>query len=360
MPYQPVPLAQLITQTQQDISQHLPGSQSGQENSVLNALAYAQAGLSAQEHEHLAWISRQIIPSESDEDELLKHCSFWGVVRKPASAAEGRVQLTLTTEASVISGVQLQRSDGVVYRVTASQTAQAGTLDVTVEATEAGIDGNAPAGTQLSFITPQAGIQQTAVVTENGLTGGADVESVQELLSRLIFRVQNPPSGGTKYDFERWAREVSGVTRAWCKPEWPQAGSVGLTFVMDNNPDIFPGEGDIARMTEYISSHDDPATGQPVGQPLGPTVTVFKLTDHPVDFQIRISPKTPENQTLVREALTDLFYNEASPGSMILVSAFWRAVAGVQALDDFELRSPLTSVMAEDTELLTVGEITWL
>ncbi|EOO4485242.1 hypothetical protein IEJ21_RS26835, partial [Escherichia coli] len=27
---------------------------------------------------------------------------------------------------------------------------------------------------------------------------------------------------------------------------------------------------------------------------------------------------------------------------------------------DFEVRSPLKSVMAGDTELLTVGEITWL
>lgn len=83
MPYQPLPLAQLITQTQQDISQRLPGSQPGVSETTLNAIAYAQAGLSAQEHEHLAWIARQIIPTEADEAELLKHCSFWGVIRKP-------------------------------------------------------------------------------------------------------------------------------------------------------------------------------------------------------------------------------------------------------------------------------------
>lgn len=85
MPYQPLPLAQLITQTQQDISQRLPGSQPGVNETTLNAIAYAQAGLSAQEHEHLAWIARQIIPTEADEAELLKHCAFWGVMRKPAS-----------------------------------------------------------------------------------------------------------------------------------------------------------------------------------------------------------------------------------------------------------------------------------
>ncbi|EBS4105235.1 baseplate J/gp47 family protein [Salmonella enterica subsp. enterica] len=360
MPYQPTPLAQLISQTQQDISQGLEGTLPGLDETTLHALGYAQSGLSAQEHEHLAWIARQIIPSDADEAELLKHCGFWGVVRKPASRAGGPVQLLLTDTATAEAGVQLQRGDGVVYRITASKKGGAGTLAVELEAMDAGAVGNAPAGTLLTFITPQAGIQQTATVTGTGITGGADVESLSELLSRLEFRVRYPPSGGTKYDFERWAREVPGVTRAWCLPEWPQAGSLGVTFVMDNNPDIFPGEGDVTRVAEYIKSHPDPATGRPVGQPLGPVVKTFKLTRHPVPFQIKIAPKTPENQDAVRQALTDLLYNEAKPGGIILPSAFWRAVAGVKTLDDFELRSPLASVSAGATELLIVGDITWL
>ncbi|EAP7663573.1 baseplate J/gp47 family protein [Salmonella enterica] len=360
MPYQPTPLAQLINQTQQDISQRLEGTLPGLDETTLHAIGYAQAGLSAQEQEHLAWIARQIIPSDADEAELLKHCAWWGIVRKPASRAGGPVQLTLTDTATADAGTQLQRGDGVIYQITTSEKAPAGTLEVEVVAMDAGAAGNAPAGTLLTFITPQAGIVQTATVTGSGITGGADVESISELLSRLVFRVQYPPSGGTKYDFERWAREVPGVTRAWCLPEWPQAGSLGVTFVLDNNPDIFPGEGDVARVAEYIKSHPDPATGQPVGQALGPVVKVFKLTNHPVAFQIKIAPNTPENQQAVRQALTDLLYNEARPGGIILPSAFWRAVAGVKVLDDFELRSPLESVSAGAMELLTVGEIAWL
>ncbi len=133
-----------------------------------------------------------------------------------------------------------------------------------------------------------------------------------------------------------------------------------MTLVQDNNPDIFPGEGDVQRVAEYIRSHDDPATGQPVGQPLGPTVKVFKLTNKPVDFEIRIVPKTPENQAAVKQALTDLLYNGIKPGALVLPSSFWRTVAGVKNLEDFEVLSPLKSVMAGDAELLTVGEITWL
>lgn len=360
MPYQPTPLAQLINQTQQDISQRLEGTLPGLDETTLHAIGYAQAGLSAQEQEHLAWIARQIIPSDADEAELLKHCAWWGVVRKPAVRADGPVQLTLTDTATAEAGAELQRSDGTLYRITESKNGGAGTLVISLEATEPGAAGNASAGTQLTFVTPQAGIQQAAIVTGPGITGGADVESLSELLSRLSFRVQYPPSGGTKYDFERWAREVPGVTRAWCLPEWPQAGSLGVTFVMDNNPDIFPGDGDVVRVAEYIKTHPDPATGEPVGQALGPVVKTFKLTNHPVPFQIKIAPNTPENQRAVKQALIDLLYNEARPGGIILPSAFWRAVASVKVLDDFELRSPLVSVSAGAMELLTVGGITWL
>ncbi|MGA6029051.1 hypothetical protein ACPB3Z_26945, partial [Escherichia coli] len=72
-----------------------------------------------------------------------------------------------------------------------------------------------------------------------------------------------------------------------------------------------------------------------------------------VPFSIRIIPKTPENQAAVKQALTDLLYNESRPGGLVLPSSFWRAVAGVKNLEDFEVRSPLTSVQAGDSELLT-------
>lgn len=359
MPYQPASLTQLITQAQQDISQRLPGTLPGSGETVLHAIGYAQAGLAAQQHEHLAWISRQIIPSEADEVELLKHCAFWGVVRKPSARASGTVQMTLTDAALIQKNVQLQRSDGRLYLTTEAKNAPAGTTDVHISAVEPGVSGNAPPGVQLNFATPQAGIRQAATVTAGGISGGADIESTPALLSRLTFRVQYPPSGGARHDFERWAREVPGVTRAWCLPEYPRPGGVGVTFVMDNNQTIFPTSSDVARVAAWIQSHPDPATGEMVGQPLGPEVIVFPLTDHPVPFQIKVVPKTPHNQAAVKQALTDLFYGESRPGGTVLPSAFWRTIAGVR-LDDFDLCAPLLPVSAGATELLTVGDITWL
>ena len=67
-----------------------------------------------------------------------------------------------------------------------------------------------------------------------------------------------PPFGGNQFDYVRWAREVSGVTRAWCFPTWKGGGTVGVTFVMDNRSNIFPQPADVERVADYIAGHTDP------------------------------------------------------------------------------------------------------
>lgn len=193
----------------------------------------------------------------------------------------------------------------------------------------------------------------------DGVSGGADLESPGELLARLEFRVQYPPFGGNKFDYERWAREVPGVTRAWCTPTWKGGGTVGVTFVMDNNPDIFPTAPDVARVDDYISGHPDPVTGLITGKPDGVIVTTYALTPKPVDMEIYISPSTPELKNAINEAMTALFYNTATPGSAIAPSRIIRAVAGVSGIDDFEVRQPTEFQYSDATELLIPGVITW-
>ncbi|ELL1618681.1 phage baseplate assembly protein V [Salmonella enterica] len=207
-------------------------------------------------------------------------------------------------------------------------------------------------------VTPMANVLPDAVATK-GITGGADIESAGELLARLEYRVQYPPFGGNQYDYVRWAREVPGVTRAWCLPTWKGGGTVGVTFVQDNNDDIFPTESDVTRVDDYISGHPDPVTGLIVGKPDGIIVTTFALTRKPVDMEIYISPNTEAMQKAVRQSLTALFYNEASPGGAMAPSHIIRSVAGVTGLNDFDVRKPLDIQYSAATELLVPGVITW-
>ncbi len=358
MPYNAPSLSNLIAQTQQDIEQRLPGSWPQVREKTLEALAYAQAGLASGVHGHLSWVARQIIPNEADETELLKHCQFWGVKRKQASRAGGVLTVTVYDAVTIPANTRWQRPDGAIFsNAEPFSTDKAGNVEITVTAVNAGIEGNTPKNTPLTLVTPLDSVQAQAATS--GIVGGADIESVGELLSRLEFRVQYPPGGGTKHDYERWARECAGVTRAWCLPTWKGQGTVGVAFVLDGNADIFPTPADVERVDNYITGHNDPVTGQLIGKPLGPIVTTFALTPRPVPMTIRISPLTDEMKAAVTRALVSLFYNESEPAGAIIPSHINRAIAGVSGLADFELVSPTGISYAGATELLTVGAITW-
>ena len=151
------------------------------------------------------------------------------------------------------------------------------------------------------------------------------------------------------------------MTRAWCLPTWKGGGTVGVTFVMDNNASIFPEAADIERVADYIYSHKDPTTGLIVGAPDGIIVTVFATTPRPVNMEILISPNTEILQDAVESALVSMFYNESTPGGSLALSHIVRAIAGVSGLNDFKLRAPTEDVIySGSTELLVLGEIKWL
>jgi len=67
-----------------------------------------------------------------------------------------------------------------------------------------GAAGNLTAGTILSWVSPPVGGGLT-VTLSSGLSGGLDRESDASLLTRILYRLQNPPKGGTVGDYHEWA-----------------------------------------------------------------------------------------------------------------------------------------------------------
>lgn len=359
MPYKAPGLSELIARSENNIQQRLSGSVPKNQEKVLGVLAYSQAALDAGLHEHLSWVYRQIIPGDADEAELLKHCQFWGIRRKQPVPAGGNIAVMASATGTIPKGTRWQRADGALYSLENDfTTAAVGKNSVPVTAVSAGTSGNAVSGTTLSLISPVPGVAADAVA-ESGFSGGSDLEPASELLARLEFRAQHPPCGGNKYDYERWARECAGVTRAWCLPTHNGAGTVGVTFVMDGNTDILPSANDIERVKNYIAGHPNPVTGVTEGQPLGPEVTVFAPKLKKVNMTIKISPKTDAIKMEISKGLDSLFYNKYAPHDTLSPSAIVRVIAASQTLTDFELMSPTASVFSDADELLVPGVITW-
>ena len=52
-------------------------------------------------------------------------------------------------------------------------------------------------------------------------------------LARLLDYIRRPPAGGNKYDYEKWAKEISGVTKAYCVPIGQGLGTVDVIILAD-------------------------------------------------------------------------------------------------------------------------------
>ncbi|NDY41242.1 baseplate J/gp47 family protein [Dissulfurirhabdus thermomarina] len=347
-------LQDLLARIEQDLASRLEAGSALLRRSVLGVLARVLAGTAHGLYGYLEWISSQIIPDTADSDVLDRWASWWGVSRKPAAAASGQVTLTGTDGSVVPAGTALQRADGAEYTTDADATISGGSAIVDVTAAAAGQDGNADAGTTLSLVSPVAGVDSSATVATGGLTGGADAETDDDLRARLRLRVQNPPHGGAKADYERWALEVSGVTRAWVLPGWLGAGTVGVAFVRDDDADPIPDAAEVQAVQDHLDAV----------RPVTAAVTVFAPTPHPVDLTIQLDPNTAAVQAAVQAELEDLFRREAAvedgTGSGTLrISHVREAISLAEGEEDHVLVAPTADITVAQGEIATLGTITW-
>ncbi|EHH5781155.1 baseplate J/gp47 family protein [Salmonella enterica] len=358
MPFNPKSLPELIGETQADIESRLPGSYARVQKKTLNAVAFAQAGVASGLQSKIAWYARQVIPGESEPEKLAEWCLAFGVPRKLASNASGVLPVTVTDAVTITAGTRWQRPDGMTVEVqTDTASSAAGQISVPVIALEAGQNGNTPVNVTFTIVTPQASVQSTATTT-SALTGGADIESLKRWRGRLIFRLQYPPAGGTLQDYERWALECAGVTRAWAYKGYNGA-QVGVTFVMDDNDPIIPGADDVTRIATYIEGHRDSVTNQWAGQPIGPEVIKFAPNPVTQDLTIHIVPNNATTQAAVTTAVDQFFTDNVIPGGTLVYSELGGAISVVSGITDSKLITPAADVTSNPGDMLMPGVITW-
>lgn len=349
MPFTRPTLPQLIERDIADIESRLPGSDARLRRSVLGALARAHAGAVHGLYGFLDWLSRQILPDTADAEILARWANVWGVTRKAAAQAKGSVTLTGTTGVVIPAGTVLQRSDSVEFTTDAEATLAAGTATAAVTASVGGAAGNTAAGSALAFVSPIAGVNSSATVTAAGLTQGTDTESDDDLRERLLTRIQSPPQGGTAADYVAWAKEVAGVTRAWCYPQELGVGTVTVRFVRDDDASIIPDAAEV----QAVQDHIDPL------RPVTADVSVAAPIAVPLDFTITITPATQAVKDAVAAELADLLRREAEPGGTILLSHIREAISVAAGETNHVLTVPAADVTHTTGQLATMGTITW-
>ncbi|ODR86702.1 baseplate J/gp47 family protein [Shewanella xiamenensis] len=351
-------LPALIAQGEQDIESHLEGSQPRLPFSVERGVNFATAAMVKDLYDHQSYLSRQIVPSlDSDEQTIVDAAARRGIVRKAASYAMGPVAFVAANGATLSAGTKLQRGDRVVFEAVMDATAQNGQLIVNVQATTPGTASNTLAGTDMRLMGTSAGVTSSGKVLVPGIVGGNEQETLEALLERLRFRMRYPPQGGAAHDYQRWAMEVPGVTRAWTYPTWWGLGTVGLAFVRDYDEPIFPTSAQQQSVAQYIYRHVDPATNIDVGNPVGAELVMISLRQKPITLTIGGVENGLKRATILQE-LRELSRRSIIPGFTLKPTHVQAAIvrAGV---DDYTL-SLVANVSSDADELIYFAGVTWL
>jgi len=325
MPWSTPTLFQVRSLVRDSLHGSLPGSDASIPNSVLRVMSDAQGATCFLTLEYIDWLALQLLPDTAETEWLDRHGQIWlvnsdgSIGRKQATLATGTIVATGVNTTDVPAGSQLGVG-GVqgTYQTTEYAMIGVGPTQIPVTAIFAGTAGNLPPGTEISFIAPPHNLDQVATVLE--MDGGNETETDEELRGRILLRIQEPPMGGDKTDYENWALAVPGVTRAWCAGNEFGIGTVTVRFMMDDlrsDNDGFPYPEDVIAVQAYIDQMR-PVTVKDcyVEAPL----------KYPIDVNIgQLSIFTNQTQAQIETSIRNMLFEKEAPGQTIYAS--WKSFA---------------------------------
>jgi uncharacterized phage protein gp47/JayE len=354
MPWSTPTLREVRTIVRDNIRGSLPGADASVPNSVLRVLSDSQGALCHLTLQYIDWLALQLLPDTAETEWLDRHGEIWlvnadGTIgRKNATFASGTATFTGTAGAVVPVGTQLSGAD-VGFETTAQITIGGGPTEGPVRALDAGSAGNLGLGAGMTLTEAVPGVDSQAIVVL--LDGGFDTESDEDLRARILFRIQNPPMGGSQADYVRWALAVPGVTRAWAAPE-QGPGTITVRFLMDDvraEDDGWPTPADIQMVHDYIDTVR-PVTvmGCYVVAPIKEFIDVTILN---------LVPNNESTKAAIVESLRDMLYEEAAPGQTIYGAWISRAILDTPGVVSFNLTTYEDHVMPSLGHMALLGTV---
>lgn len=336
-----------------DINANMSGADANLRRRFINVIATAIAGVGDEVLRRLEFLLKQAFPQEAEGEYIVKHGQTFNFARKMATKATGFVSIPAIAGSVLPAGSVIKRADGVTYTSNTEASASAeGVCIFEITAENVGKNANATAGTIISLLTPVAGFEQKGEVGELGLTGGSDIESIESYQERLLFFLRNPSTGGNKTDYEIWAREVTGVTRAWCAPTESGPGTTTVRFMMDETyEDGIPLPGDVQRVKDHIAAV----------QPATATVYVEAPIPDPLNITFEsLEPSTTEAKNAIHSKLKSLVQSSSIiPGGTLRLSKLRGALSSATGNEDFVLSSPTKDIVSETGHIIVLGDITY-
>ncbi|MDI9407680.1 MAG: baseplate J/gp47 family protein [Candidatus Pacebacteria bacterium] len=210
-------LAELVKQSETDLTVNFPNSAARQRGTLLNALARVMAGLAHGLYGFIQWIFKQLWLDTAESESLNRHGGIYGIYRRPAAFASGAVTITADSGTVIPKDLILQTATGIQFKTTAEVTVIGiAPAAVTVIAVKSGTASNIGGGWKLTAAIPIAGLRSLDTAAD-GIGGGGETETDDDLRARILRRLRTPPQAGSVNDIEGWALNLPVVMKAWVR-----------------------------------------------------------------------------------------------------------------------------------------------
>lgn len=348
MPFTRPSLQQIIERILADMTLKLGSNASILRRAWTRVWATVYAGAVHMLYGFIDWVKDQFFIDTADDEQVIKKADFYGLTRGAAEYSTGIIDVQGTTGFFLPAGTAWFDAAGTRYvSISDATKLSSDPLEVSVRCAVTGIKGNLIAGTQLQLESPVAGVDNIAVVNaDQPIELGADLETMDALKARLLARVQHPPQGGSRSDYEAWAREESGlgIVKVYGPgdisdvPFLPPNGWVYIYF-SEAGSFTTPTGGKIAAVKAKIEAK----------MPVTARIQVFGLEYVPLTFVIQAKQAkgyTFEQMTADIEAeLVDLALDSGTPYATLTLSQLNEAISRPSSESTHILTTPSADVV---------------
>jgi len=324
-------------------------------HNLLRVFASADAGMEHQILGDLTFLSNQIFPDTAIGEYLRLH---WSDRVPPlyALAAIGTIEISGAPNAAVPAGLVFASAAGYRYFTDKSyRVGEDGTAIIQVKAMEAGAAANLGPDQEVSLSSAiPPGIESKAVTAGNGITGGADGETDEAYLTRVLNALRNATRYGKPGDFAAWAVDSSpAVSKAWEFKNFDVFGALLIQVVGGNQIDGIVPVGNLEAVRDYINTVAPPilfSVRTPSLIPLNPAIALLPSED------------TLANREIVENRLRIYLQATAAPGIRYTAGNLREAVidgvqisGGTVSLGGSVVGELVVTVL----ELPVLGDLTW-
>ena len=276
------------------------------------------------------------------------HAARWGLSQAAAQYAAGFAAAPSgsTSGTSIPAGATL---GGGLYQVAVTGAANgAGTESIAIVAAGAGVAGNLASGTVLALDSPIAGLAaQHLTVDADGLTGGSEQETLEQLRGRTVATIRRRSKGGGPGDYITWVQNLYPLAIVRELPLWTGLGTCGVAVAF---------AGRTASGTEVSRIQAALAAAAPVTVT---TITVVAATITTVALGLSVSPDNTSTRAAISSAFAAFLAAEPGIAGLLEMSRLDAALSSAAGEYAHRRTTPAANIPAGATELLVPGAITY-